>query len=543
MVEHRGYADRHAFDAALAAAIDASEPDLVVLAGFMRVLGAAFVARYAGRMLNIHPSLLPAYPGLHTHRRALADGVRIHGCTVHFVTADVDHGPIVVQGAVAVHADDDEATLAARVLAVEHRLLPAAVRAFCEGRLVIAGRGCALRARWRPRPPSSAPLPVPSPPGTAVPTGAPALDSRAPHDHDRRRHAFARARPRWIARLARERPRRGLVIALALSLALHLALSLWPVEVPTTRRRRAAAGDDHRDAAAPRSRAGGRREAPPKAAPRDRAAGTRCGARARRDDRGGSSARSSPRRRRSRPARNRRPRRSSPPSPQPRRPPPSFQPKTLPRRVDLVYTVFLGTHGFVIGDATYRFEHAANEYRIATVGEARGLAALLIRGQGKVESRGLITRGRPAAAGVLRSSAAAASGARRPSSTGSRASSRCTTKDRGARPAHVRSAVADVAGLLLAAGRRHADLSVATTRRLGRYSITREGTELIQWPHGEIETERWHRRSDDGKTDGYVWLAPSLHYIPVKMRVAATNRGTLEALLDSIRVDEATPEQ
>ena len=91
-------------------------------------------------MLNIHPSLLPAYPGLHTHRRALADGVRIHGCTVHFVTADLDHGPIVAQGAVPVLADDDEDALAARVLAVEHRLLPAAVRAFCEGRLVIDGR-------------------------------------------------------------------------------------------------------------------------------------------------------------------------------------------------------------------------------------------------------------------------------------------------------------------------------------------------------------------------------------------------------------------
>jgi len=104
----------------------------------MRVVGRAFVERYAGRMLNIHPSLLPAYPGLHTHRRALADGVRIHGCTIHFVTADLDHGPIVAQGAVPVHPDDDEDSLAARVLAVEHRLLPAAIRAFCEGRLVIA---------------------------------------------------------------------------------------------------------------------------------------------------------------------------------------------------------------------------------------------------------------------------------------------------------------------------------------------------------------------------------------------------------------------
>jgi phosphoribosylglycinamide formyltransferase-1 len=140
VVDHTRYADRDAFDAALAAAIDAGTPDLVVLAGVMRILGHAFVLRYAGRMLNIHPSLLPAYPGLSTHRRALEDGVRVHGCTVHFVTPELDHGPIVAQGAVPVHDDDTETTLAARVLAVEHQILPAAVRAFCDGRLVIAGR-------------------------------------------------------------------------------------------------------------------------------------------------------------------------------------------------------------------------------------------------------------------------------------------------------------------------------------------------------------------------------------------------------------------
>jgi phosphoribosylglycinamide formyltransferase-1 len=138
IVDHRAFADRAAFDAALAAAVDASHPDLVVLAGFMRILGRGFVERYTGRMLNIHPSLLPAYPGLHTHRRALADGVRIHGCTVHFVSPDLDHGPIVIQGAVAVHDGDDEDALAARVLEVEHRIYPAAVAAFCAGRLVIA---------------------------------------------------------------------------------------------------------------------------------------------------------------------------------------------------------------------------------------------------------------------------------------------------------------------------------------------------------------------------------------------------------------------
>jgi phosphoribosylglycinamide formyltransferase 1 len=140
VVNHKAHASREAFDAALADEVAASAPDLVVLAGFLRILGHDFVRHYEGRMLNIHPSLLPAYPGLHTHRRALADGVRIHGCTVHFVTADLDHGPIVAQGAVAVDADDDETTLAARVLATEHRVLPGAVRAFCEGRLVIEGR-------------------------------------------------------------------------------------------------------------------------------------------------------------------------------------------------------------------------------------------------------------------------------------------------------------------------------------------------------------------------------------------------------------------
>jgi phosphoribosylglycinamide formyltransferase 1 len=138
VVDYRRFASGAGFDAALAAAVDASEPDLVVLAGFMRILDPALVRRFEGRMLNIHPSLLPAYPGLDTHRRALCDGARIHGCTVHFVTSDVDHGPIVAQDAVPVRDDDDPATLAARVLEAEHRLLPAAVRAFCEGRLVIA---------------------------------------------------------------------------------------------------------------------------------------------------------------------------------------------------------------------------------------------------------------------------------------------------------------------------------------------------------------------------------------------------------------------
>ncbi len=159
VVPHDTFPDRDAFDMALAAAIDGSEPDLVVLAGFMRILGPDLVGRFEGRMLNIHPSLLPLYPGLDTHRRALADGARIHGCTVHFVTAALDHGPIVAQGAVAVHDDDDEASLAARVLEMEHRLLPAAVRAFCAGRLVIDGSRVHVKHERVP----SAALEVPSP--------------------------------------------------------------------------------------------------------------------------------------------------------------------------------------------------------------------------------------------------------------------------------------------------------------------------------------------------------------------------------------------
>jgi phosphoribosylglycinamide formyltransferase 1 len=137
VVDHERYAARDAFDAALAQAIDRYAPDLVALAGFMRVLGGDFVRRYENRILNIHPSLLPAFQGLHTHRRALEQGVKVHGCTVHFVTPALDHGPIVIQAAVPVRRGDDEAALAARVLRLEHRIYPQAARWFLEGRLVI----------------------------------------------------------------------------------------------------------------------------------------------------------------------------------------------------------------------------------------------------------------------------------------------------------------------------------------------------------------------------------------------------------------------
>jgi phosphoribosylglycinamide formyltransferase-1 len=141
VVDHRAFADRAAFDVALAAAIDRHRPDLVALAGFMRILTPSFIERYSGRIMNIHPSLLPAFPGLHTHRRALAAGVRIHGCTAHFVTTDLDSGPVIVQAAVPVQPGDTEEQLAARVLAQEHRIYPQAIRWFCEGRLRLGRNG------------------------------------------------------------------------------------------------------------------------------------------------------------------------------------------------------------------------------------------------------------------------------------------------------------------------------------------------------------------------------------------------------------------
>jgi phosphoribosylglycinamide formyltransferase-1 len=137
VVSHKGYASREEYDTALRAAIDRYAPDLVVLAGFMRILTPAFVEHYAGRMLNVHPSLLPSFPGLATHRQALAAGVRIHGATVHFVTPTLDHGPIVAQAAVPVLPDDTESTLACRVLEQEHVIYPRAVRWFVEDRLSI----------------------------------------------------------------------------------------------------------------------------------------------------------------------------------------------------------------------------------------------------------------------------------------------------------------------------------------------------------------------------------------------------------------------
>ncbi len=152
VLDHRRYGDRASFDTDLAAAVDRHEPALVILAGFMRILSDAFVAHYGQRLVNIHPSLLPDFKGLDTHQRALDAGVSRHGATVHFVTPELDAGPAVLQASVAVRADDDAATLAARVLEREHRLYPLALRWIAEGRLAFDGTAAWLDGERLTRP-------------------------------------------------------------------------------------------------------------------------------------------------------------------------------------------------------------------------------------------------------------------------------------------------------------------------------------------------------------------------------------------------------
>jgi phosphoribosylglycinamide formyltransferase-1 len=141
VVSHREHADRGSFDMALAQVIDSFQAELVVLAGFMRILTTPFVERYRGKLVNIHPSLLPSYAGIDTHERALNDGVKIHGCTVHFVTPTLDGGPIIIQAAVPVLHDDTPASLSARVLHEEHRIYPQALRWLCREQVWLNGEG------------------------------------------------------------------------------------------------------------------------------------------------------------------------------------------------------------------------------------------------------------------------------------------------------------------------------------------------------------------------------------------------------------------
>jgi hypothetical protein len=209
----------------------------------------------------------------------------------------------------------------------------------------------------------------------------------------------------------------------------------------------------------------------------------------------------------------------------------------LPPRVDLAYKVFFGTRGFLIGDATYRFEHDGDRYRIATVGQARGLAALIVRGTGKVESRGRIT-----AAGLKPYEFAIERGSpdRRELAYFDWDAGNVVLHDGST--AQLEPPAFDPLTILwqpyfAPPGRDDQTFSLATTRKVARYTLSLDGEETIAWPHGEVPTQRWHRRSDDGKTEAWFWLAPSLHFIPIKMRITRTSRGTLEVLLDSIRTD------
>lgn len=149
-LDHKAYADRESFDAALIQAIDGFDADLVLLAGFMRILSADFVRHYQGRLLNIHPSLLPKYKGLHTHQRALEAGDAEHGCSVHFVTEELDGGPLVVQATIPVESDDSPETLAQRVHVQEHVIYPLAMRWFAEGRVRLGEQGAMLDGELLP---------------------------------------------------------------------------------------------------------------------------------------------------------------------------------------------------------------------------------------------------------------------------------------------------------------------------------------------------------------------------------------------------------
>ena len=221
------------------------------------------------------------------------------------------------------------------------------------------------------------------------------------------------------------------------------------------------------------------------------------------------------------------------PEPAPIEPPPVV----LPPRVDLAYKVFLGTQGFMIGEAVYRFEHDGNQYRIETVGEATGLAALLLRGQGRLESRGTIT---PAGLQPLEFAIERGSRERREVAHFDWETALVTLHED--KTAALELPTFDPLALMwqfyfAPPTTDEQTFYVATTRRVQRYTAVREAVETIPFRGGELATERWHRVSEDGKSEGYAWLAPSLRYVPVKIRVSFP-RATFEATLDAIRVDE-----
>jgi hypothetical protein len=212
-------------------------------------------------------------------------------------------------------------------------------------------------------------------------------------------------------------------------------------------------------------------------------------------------------------------------------------PDVLPPRVDLVYKGYLGIDGFEIGRATYRFEHDANEYRITTIGELRGLLALFFPGQAKLESSGTIS-----AAGLQPHEFSLERGSKDHREVAMFDWETGIVSLYDQKTAALEIPTFDALSIMWQyyfspPAADEVTFSLATTRKVNRYTVTREGHEVIRWGHGEIDTVRWHHKSEDGRLEGYAWLAPSMHFIPIKMRYIGP-RATVEGLLDSIRVDE-----
>ena len=217
-------------------------------------------------------------------------------------------------------------------------------------------------------------------------------------------------------------------------------------------------------------------------------------------------------------------------------------PKQLPPRIDLAYRAFLGTRGFFIGDAVYRLEHSANQYKISTVGEARGLAAILFRGQGKATSEGAITASglQPNTYSIERTN-----NYRRESATFDWETGMVTLNDDKALPLELPTF--DPLAVLwqfyfAPPGQDEAEFNIATTRKIYHYIFHRIGNETVTLPFGEVEAQIWRRQTGDGGIEAQIWLAPSLHYVAVKVRLS-NERATVEALLDSIHVDETIAQQ
>jgi len=329
----------------------------------------------------------------------------------------------------------------------------------------------------------------------------------------------------------RLRARRALWIALALSVLIHAAWSLWPLETPKTPDETVLSATLTEMPAPPplaaapaaKPRAKPRRAAPAPSPPAPEAPETTASVASSDTPEPAPVVEAPP---------------AAPPAP-PVAPPIATPPvKTLPPRLELEYKLFLGTQGFVIGAATYRFEHTGNEYRIATVAEARGIVALILRGRGKIESRGLIT---PTGLQPLEFAVERGSSDRREVTRFDWESGVATLHED--KMVALEASTFDPMTAMWQAyftppETSQQNVNLVTTRRVLNYNVERDGTETIAWPNGDIETERWRVDSEDGRTHAYFWLAPQMHYVMVKMRVSQTARGTVEALLDAIRVDE-----